>query len=41
MGDDSKAGRVYKGTFATGHVPMVGTTSIQFSENTYHEFIEE
>ena len=33
--------RVYMGTFATGHTPMVGTTAIQFSENTYHEFIEE
>lgn len=29
------------GTFCTGHTPMVGTTAIQFSENTYHEFIEE
>ena len=33
--------RIYKGTFCTGHVPMVGTTSIQFSENTFHEYIEE
>ena len=24
-------GRVYRGTFCTGHVPMVGTTSIQVS----------
>jgi len=33
--------RSYKGTFCTGHVPMVGTTSIQFSENAMHEYIEE
>ena len=33
--------RIYKGTFCTGHVPMVGTTSIQFSENSFHEYIEE
>ena len=33
--------RVYKGTFATGHTPMVGTTAIQFSENAMHEFIED
>ena len=33
--------RVYRGTFCTGHVPMVGTTSIQYSENAMHEFIEE
>jgi hypothetical protein len=33
--------RYYKGTFCTGHVPMVGTTSIQFSENAMHEYIEE
>ena len=33
--------RVYKGTFCTGHVPMVGTTSIQFAENSMHEYIEE
>jgi hypothetical protein len=32
---------VYTGTFATGHVPMIGTTAIQFSENTRHEFEEE
>ena len=33
--------RIYKGTFCTGHVPMVGTTSIQFAENSFHEYIEE
>ena len=33
--------RKYLGTFCTGHVPMVGTTSIQFSENSMHEYIEE
>jgi len=35
------AERHYLGTFCTGHTPMVGTTAFQFSENTYHEFIEE
>jgi hypothetical protein len=35
------AERHYRGAFCTGHVPMVGTTSIQFSENAMHEFIEE
>ena len=35
------AGRVYTGTFCTGHTPMVGTTAIQFAENAYHEYIEE
>jgi len=33
--------RVYRGTFCTGHTPMVGSTAIQFSENTMHEFVEE
>ena len=35
------AERVYRGTFCTGHTPMVGTTAIQFAENTMHEFMEE
>ena len=35
------AAHYYTGTFCTGHVPMVGTTSIQFSENAMHEYIEE
>ena len=39
MGEPEK--RVYTGTFCTGHVPMVGTTAIQFSENAMHEFIED
>jgi len=34
-------GRYYTGTFCTGHPPMVGTTAIQFSENAFHEFVEE
>ena len=33
--------RVYRGTFCTGHTPMVGATAIQYSENTMHEFMEE
>ena len=33
--------RKYVGTFATGHISMVGTSAIQFAENTKHEFEEE
>jgi len=33
--------RVYLGTFCTGHTPMVGSTAIQFEENSKHEFVEE
>ena len=33
--------RMYQGTFCTGHTSMVGTTAIQFAENTMHEYMEE
>ncbi|KOO36622.1 hypothetical protein Ctob_012439 [Chrysochromulina tobinii] len=35
------APRYYTGTFCTGHVPMVGSTAIQFEENAKKEFVEE
>ena len=35
------APRFYTGTFCTGHVPMVGSTAIQFEENAKKEFVEE